>query len=70
MTRPARFWPLATLILLPVLYVLGSGPAAWLESHVPLPFSLLRTVYAPLGFVAELSEPIGNALDWYMLLWL
>jgi hypothetical protein len=54
---------------LPPLYVLGIGPAAWLDSHVSFPVSLLKTVYAPLVFVAENCEPIGEALDWYAELW-
>lgn len=55
---------------LPVLYVLGVGPAAWLDSQFPQPNgnSLIRAIYAPLEFAAE-WEPIGAAIHWYVSFW-
>ena len=57
------------LILLPVLYVLGIGPANWLVGHYPATRGPLSVIYTPVGIVAENCEPIANALEWYMDLW-
>jgi hypothetical protein len=59
------------LLLLPVLYVLSIGPAAWFDSQLPPPGSpLLHTLFTPLDYAGETYEPIGVWLDWYVSFWL
>lgn len=53
------------LLLLPVLYVLGFGPAAWLSDHGYIPNSVARAFYFPLILLAEHVEPIKRVLVWY-----
>ena len=59
------------LLLLPVLYVLSIGPAAWFDSQLPPPGSpLLHTLFAPLDYAGETCEPIGVWLECYVSIWL
>jgi hypothetical protein len=62
---------LLMLFLLPVLYVLGVGPAAWFDSQLPSPSGspLLRTIYEPLQYLADKCEPIDSAIHWYVSFW-
>jgi hypothetical protein len=50
-------------LFLPVLYVLGVGPAAWLDFQFPQPSGvpLIRAIYAPLELAAEF-QPIRDAI--------
>ena len=57
------------LILLPVLYVLGVGPAVWLDNCYLNGIPFLRAAYRPLTFLMECYEPIAHALDWYIKFW-
>ena len=50
--------------LLPVLYVLGIGPAAWLDDCSPNESQFLRAVYRPLIELAWHSQPLDQALNW------
>ena len=61
----------ALLILLPVLYVLSVGPAAWFDSLLPQPTGspILRASYTQLEYLAENCEPIGTAIRWYVSFW-
>ena len=70
--RPCGCGPLAAslLLVLPVLYVLSDGPAWWLWSRGYLPEELLLTLYAPLNWLADRSDAISLALDWYESLWI
>ena len=54
------------LILLPVLYVLSIGPAAWLDDRSPGGIYVLRAAYAPLLYIMEHCRPVGEAIDWYI----
>ena len=58
-------------LFLPALYVLGLGPAAWLDSQLPPPSGspVLRTIYAPLQYLADNCEPIDSAIHWYVSFW-
>jgi hypothetical protein len=47
---------IVTLLLLPVLYVLSIGPAAWLIEHGYLSDEAARWFYSPLVALAERSE--------------
>ena len=57
------------LILLPVLYVLGLGPAAFLAIHYPATEPWLVILYFPLMVLAENCAPVELALMWYAELW-
>jgi hypothetical protein len=61
---------LVGLLLMPVIYVIGVGPAAWFDSQLPQPTGspLIRALYAPLEYAAE-YEPIGHAIQWYVSFW-
>lgn len=62
---------LLMLLFVPVLYVLGVGPAAWFDSQLPPPSGspVLRTIYAPLEYLAQNCEPVGSAIQWYVSFW-
>ena len=57
------------ICLLPVLYVLGIGPAAWLATNVQVTEPFLEVLYHPLLFLHDYSESVGFVLEWYMHLW-
>lgn len=56
------------LILLPVVYVLGFGPARWLGNNGYLGDEV-KIVYVPLCLFAEYCPPVEGALQWYVELW-
>ena len=53
-------------IVLPVLYVLSIGPAAWLMTNEYIEASTLMDAYYPVGSVAYKSDVLGETLDWYL----
>jgi hypothetical protein len=54
---------------LPVLYVLSIGPAnVLLDGNNPPQW--VRAFYYPLGLLAEHCKPFGDALGWYVELWM
>lgn len=57
------------LILLPVLYMLGIGPASALAKNWPVTSDLVRTLYLPVTVVTDRFLPFQYALDWYIQLW-
>jgi hypothetical protein len=57
------------LASLPVLYVLGLGPAAWIASHYPATNDFLESLYYPLQIAARSWDPIAQGLSWYLRLW-
>jgi len=62
-------WLVLVLLFLPVLYVLGLGPAAWLAKHYPAAENTLGILYFPLMFLAKNCSPIESGLLWYTKLW-
>jgi hypothetical protein len=58
----------------PALYVWSLGPAVWLSRRVFTEDGMrpaVRTIYAPLQWFASIApEPVGDALNWYAVLWL
>jgi hypothetical protein len=60
---------LGLLLILPVLYVLGLGPATWLGEHYEGTRDSIVVFYMPLSFLVESCEPIEIALDWYVDFW-
>ena len=59
---------MVALMLLP-LYVLSIGPVAWLADRFPS-LESIGIIYAPIGFLAEVCQPVDDALTWYLELWL
>jgi hypothetical protein len=57
------------LVMLPVLHVLGFGPAALLAKHNPDTEFWLVPIYFPLIVLLEFCEPVDLVLTWYMELW-
>ena len=55
----------AVLVLLPVLYVFGLGPAASLSQGNPAAESVFAVLYYPLLILGENFPPVGDAIDWY-----
>jgi len=60
---------IVALMLLPVLYVLSVGPAAWLADQNPALKDFLEAVYKPLEFVALKWNSAGRFFSWYIELW-
>lgn len=66
------FWATVILLLLPVLYVLSTGPVAWLHAHHALPgwaFEPIEWAYSPLSALLQGNGPFSSLLLWYLLLW-
>lgn len=61
--------PLASLLLVPVLYVLSSGPALWVTVNAPLPAALWDFVYYPLTFCRDLSPQFHQTFQRYLDFW-
>jgi hypothetical protein len=57
-------------LFIPVLYVLGIGPAALLANYVDESQDFVGMLYLPLAFVAEYCQPVEDAMNWYVDLWL
>jgi hypothetical protein len=57
------------LLLMPVLYVLSTGPVTWLVNEYP-GLEFLGYLYFPLLLAAEYCKPLERAVDWYVDLWL
>ncbi len=54
--------------LLPPLYVLGIGPAAWYVRRGNDP-AIVDAIYAPVTWFYRNCEPVRPALNWYIELW-
>ena len=54
--------------ILPVAYVLLSGPAVWLFQHGYLK-TVLPFIYKPLILLEMSNTPPGELLKWYWSLW-
>jgi hypothetical protein len=64
------FWATVALVVVLVAYPLSLGPATWLFNNGWLPGTAINWLYAPLAWIGEKSEPFGNALEWYVMLWM
>ena len=51
----------ALLLLLPMPYVVGIGPAIWCAIHVPQTNDFLETMYTPLVSLRDLSRLVGRS---------
>ena len=65
-------WPALVLALvLPVLYVLSSGPTFWLIERYARGSWVRRWAmffYQPLEWLADLCPPFRDAIGWYVCL--
>lgn len=69
---PGWGWAIAGLALL-ALYVLSIGPVEWLSHHDMIPdfaAPVLQVLYAPISFAfLQFPEPVREAVQWYVDLW-
>jgi hypothetical protein len=65
-TLRALLW---ILVLLPPIYVLSIGPAAWATEHDYGPFDRL-VIYKPLNSIYLNSVMARRFLSWYLVLWI
>jgi general stress protein CsbA len=65
--KNSRLWVAlaALVVLLPALYVLGSGPAAWLVIYDRISMDAYQTVYAPLVNAESQFETVWYVSRWY-----
>jgi hypothetical protein len=72
-THERRFPTLAVVlcvvVLLPVAYVLSSGPAIWLVTQGVIDFPLFEWCYYPVRILSENSELFSITLKWYLSCW-
>ena len=69
---PAIIAAVLMLVVLPVLYVAGLGPAVWLHEHggvSPNVKRAIEVVYLPLDLICDASPPVSDTLAWYIRLW-
>ena len=57
-------------LFLPVLYVLGIGPATLAANYFPETETFVSVVYFPLIFLAACCQPFDDAMNCYVDLWL
>jgi len=62
---PLLFATVFLLVVLPLLYVLSCGPAAWLVTRGYASAETADVIYAPLNCACENCEPFGLAVYWY-----
>jgi hypothetical protein len=71
--RWAKRMLVGIVIITPVLYVLGSGPATFLITHWLISAKAqqeLAAFYSPLNWIAENGPaPVRDSLFWYTNLW-
>ena len=58
------------VLLIPVLYVLGIGPAAWISVMYPATEKTLGAAYSPLLTLSANFRPVGEVVDGYIKLWI
>lgn len=60
---------LALVLLLPVVYVLSTGPVAWMQHHDFVGEDPAYTVYAPIRWAVQHSSTVAWAMKRYLVLW-
>lgn len=58
----------AIIVLLPIAYVLSTGPAVWLAAHKWIPDEPL-IIYAPIGWAMDKSPVVTSGMNVYLSLW-
>ena len=56
------------ITLLPIAYVLSTGPAIWAYNRGYVPFAVLH-IYEPLRLICNAVPPIGDLMKGYTDLW-
>jgi hypothetical protein len=59
---------LTVVLVLLLLYTLGSGPAFYFVGRTGYSADTIRTVYAPLLWLRD-NTPLRTPLDWYFEMW-
>jgi hypothetical protein len=67
-TNPLVFWLVLAVALLPVCYVLLSGPAVWAFQH-GYGRNVLPMIYKPMIWLEQSNTALGRLLAWYWSLW-
>ena len=57
------------LAMLPILYILGIGPAYWLTIHGFLSEEIANGFYYPLNYLGERSQLFHDSVEWYLSFW-
>jgi hypothetical protein len=57
------------MLLLPLLYILSSGPALWITVNVRLPATLWNVAYWPLTYARDTVPGFHSRFQWYLDLW-
>lgn len=60
---------IVSLVVLPVLYFLSTGPARWLVVLGLIPKKFLN-VYEPIDWLGRLFPLIKRLVNWYLDLWM
>ena len=60
-------WLAWTLVLFLVVYPLSVGPVAKIVG--PNPPAFVRTIYTPMEYLYDHSEPVRSFYDWYKKVW-
>lgn len=75
-SRPWGMWIAVGLMLLPVIYILSTGPVVWMSLHHYLPETgmlgeAIDLYYVPANWLLDWypNSPPGKALLWYLTLW-
>jgi hypothetical protein len=61
-------WLIVGAVLLPVAYVLFTGPAVWLDDRDQFPTSA-AVIYRPLEMAMADFGPVKHGMLWYTGLW-
>ena len=69
--RRYRIAAAGAIVVLPIVYVLGVGPAFWLLVGGLSPFThqALLAAYSPIFWLASRWESFSDLLNWYVDLW-
>ena len=57
------------LVLLPILYCAGLGPAIWFVKTTGIDPTLFQAIYRPLEWLHDNVDILRPPLDWYIDLW-
>jgi hypothetical protein len=62
---------LTVMVLLPVLYLISSGPIEWLMARGYVSYSnpLVKAFYFPGEFLMKVCPPLNDFVRWYLSLW-
>ena len=60
-------WTIAVAVMVPVLYVLSTGPVARLAQAAGMEMHWLWTFYAPLRWLASHCPAFESFMRWYLM---